>query len=220
MTTAPSTLRALVFNRLPLIFGKSLGGVRCNLEKSIIYFEGKGVGNTDKTLEAARRRAEELGIRDIVVSTTHGGTAIKALDVFSDMKVNLVAVTISEAFHEKGWVMTVEERKRLQDKGIKVLTGLHSLGGNVATSFNKKFGGISIEEVVRETLYRFGQGMKVCVEIVLMAADAGLINVDREVIAIGGTSSGADTAIVVKPSYSMTFREFEVREIISKPRIP
>ena len=190
------------------------------MEKSILYFEGKGVGNTDKTLEAARRRAEELGIRDVVVSTTHGGTAIKAVDAFSDLKVNLVAVTISEAFHEKGWVMTGEERKRLQGKGIKVLTCLHSLSGNVATSFNKKFGGISIEEVIRETLYRFGQGMKVCVEIVLMAADAGLINVDREVIAIGGTSSGADTAIVVKPSYSMTFREFEVREIISKPRIP
>ena len=54
----------------------------CKLEKSIIYFEGKGVGNTDKTLEAARRRAEELGLRDVVVSTTHGETAIKAVDVF------------------------------------------------------------------------------------------------------------------------------------------
>ena len=190
------------------------------MEKSIIYFERKGVGNTDKTLEAARKRAEELGIRDIVVATTHGGTAIKAGDAFSDMKVNLVAVTISEAFHEEGWLMTVEERKRLQDKGIKVLTCLHSLGDNVATSFNKKCGGISIEEVVRETLYRFSQGMKVCIEIVLMAADAGLINVDREVVAIGGTSSGADTAIVVKPSYSMNFREVEIREIISKPRTP
>ncbi|MCK5604029.1 hypothetical protein KAR91_19235, partial [Candidatus Pacearchaeota archaeon] len=113
------------------------------MEKSIIYFERKGVGNTDKTLEAARKRAEELGIRDIVVATTHGGTAIKAGDAFSDMKVNLVAVTISEAFHEEGWLMTVEERKRLQDKGIKVLTCLHSLGDNVATSFNKKCGGIS-----------------------------------------------------------------------------
>ncbi len=192
----------------------------CKLEKSIIYFEGKGVGNTDKTLEAARKRAEELGIRDVVVATTHGGTAIKTVDAFSNMKVNIVAVTISEAFHEEGWLMTAEERKRLQDKGIKVLTCLHSLGDNVATSFNKKFGGISIEEVVRETLYRFSQGMKVCIEIVLMAADAGLINVDREVVAIGGTSSGADTAIIVKPSHSMNFREFEIREIISKPRIP
>ena len=191
-----------------------------NLEKSIIYFEGKGIGNTDKTLEAARKRAEELGIRDIVVATTHGGTALKTVDAFSDMKVNLVAVTISEAFHEEGWPMTGEERKRLHDRGVKVLTCLHSLGDNVATSFNKERGGTSIEEVIRETLYRFSQGMKVCMEIVLMAADAGLINVDREVVAIGGTGSGADTALVVKPSYSMNFREFEIREIIAKPRIP
>jgi len=62
--------------------------------------------------------------------------------------------------------------------------------------------------------------MKVCVEIVLMAADAGLINVDSEVVAIGGSSSGADTAIVIKPSYSKNFREIEILEIIAKPRIP
>jgi hypothetical protein len=30
------------------------------LEKSIIYFEGKGVRNTDKTLEAVRKRVKEL----------------------------------------------------------------------------------------------------------------------------------------------------------------
>ena len=190
------------------------------MKKSIIYFKGKGDGNTDKTLEAARKRVKELGIRDVVVATNHGETAIKALDVFSDMKVNLVAVTISEAFQEEGWCMTAEERKRLQEKGIQVLTCLHSLGGNVSTSFQKKFGGISIEEVVREILYRFSQGMKVCVEIVLMAADAGLINVDSEVVAIGGSSNGADTAIVIKPSYSKNFREIEIREIIAKPRKP
>jgi hypothetical protein len=190
------------------------------LETRTLYFERKGSGNTEKTLEAARKRAEELGIRDVVVATNHGGTAIKAADAFSDLKVNLVAVTISEAYHEEGWCMTVEERKRLQDQGIPVLTCLHALGDNVATSFQKKFGGIPLAEVVRETLYRFSQGMKVCVEIVLMAADAGLIHVDREVVAIGGTSSGADTAIVIKPSYSMKFRDIEIREIIAKPRIP
>lgn len=190
------------------------------MEKRTLYFEQKGEGNTEETLEAARKRVKELGIRDVVVATNHGETAIKAFDVFSDMKVNLVAVTISEAYQEEGWCMTAEERKRLQEKGIQVLTCLHSLGDNVSTSFQKKFGGISIEEVVRETLYRFSQGMKVCIEIMLMAADAGLINVDSEVVAIGGSSSGADTAIVVKPSYSMNFREIEIREIIAKPRIP
>ena len=72
------------------------------METRTLYFERKGSGNTEKTLAAARIRAEELGIRDIVVATNHGGTAIKAADAFSDLKVNLVAVTISEAYHEEG----------------------------------------------------------------------------------------------------------------------
>jgi len=72
--------------------------------------------------------------------------------------------------------------------------------------------------VVRETLYRFSQGMKVAVEIAVMAADAGLIDVSGEVISIGGTNEGADTAIVLKPAYARKFKELEIREIIAKPR--
>ena len=190
------------------------------MEKSIIYFERKGPANTDETLKAARKKAEELGIRDIVIATTHGGTALKTAELFSKMNVNLVAVSISEAFKKEGWIMTEDERKKLHDKGIKVLTCIHSLGGGVPRAFAEKFGGISLEEVIRETLYLFSQGMKVCVEIVMMAADAGLIDINKESIAIGGTDSGADTAIVVKPSCARNFREFEIREIIAKPRIP
>jgi len=102
--------------------------------------------------------------------------------------------------------------------GIKVFTGIHALGDNVDSAFTERFGGISISEVVRRTLYTFCQGMKVCVEIVLMAADAGLIPTDREVIAIAGTGEGADTAIVVKPSYPRKFLDFKIKEIIAKPR--
>ncbi|MEM2970188.1 MAG: hypothetical protein QXR63_04550 [Candidatus Bathyarchaeia archaeon] len=60
--------------------------------------------------------------------------------------------------------------------------------------------------------------MKVAVEIVLMAADAGLIPVDKEVIAIAGTGTGADTAIVVQPAYSRKFLDLKIKEIIAKPR--
>ena len=82
----------------------------------------------------------------------------------------------------------------------------------------EKYGGKSIEEIVRETLYRFCQGMKVCVEIVLMAADAGLIPLEGDIISVAGTGEGADTAIVVKPSYSRKFCDLIIREIIAKPR--
>jgi len=188
------------------------------LEKIITYFEKSGPENTSQTLDAAKRRAKELGVKDVIVASTHGDTALKAAEAFKDMKVNLVAVSICESFRKEGWAMTNAEKKRLSDMGIKVLTSIHALGDGVANALTEKFGGRSIEEVVRETLYRFCQGMKVCVEIVLMAADAGLISMDKEVMAIAGTGEGADTCIIVKPAYPRKFLDLEIREIVAKPR--
>ena len=188
------------------------------LKKSIIYFEKSGSDNTDETIKLAYERALELNIRDIVVASTHGSTALKVAKTFSDQRFNVVAVTICEGYKSEGWAMSREERAKLQAKGVKVLTGIHALGDDVSSAFTEKFGGKSFNEVVAQTLYRFCQGMKVCVEIVLMAADAGLIPVDEEVIAIAGTGEGADTAIVVKPAYPRKFLDLKVNEVIAKPR--
>lgn len=188
------------------------------MKKTILYCDSTGRGNTELVLAAAKKRAMELNIRDVIVATTHGGTAIKAKEVFGDPKLNLVAVGIAEGYRENGWCFTDEERRRLERAGVKPLVASHVLGDGVASSFTEKSGGRSIEEVVRDTLYRFGQGMKVCVEIVLMAADAGLISMGGEVMAIAGTAEGTDTCIVVKPAYPRKFYEFEIREIVAKPR--
>ncbi len=189
-----------------------------DLEKTIVYFDKGGPQNTLATLKEAMKRATELGIRDIVIASTHGATALRAEEVFARDR-NLVAVSICEGFKDEGWTMTEAEKKRLTDKGIKVLTSIHALGDGVGNAFAEKFGGKPTEEIVQQTLYRFCQGMKVCVEIVLMAADAGLVPVDREVMAIAGTGEGADTCIVVRPSYPRKFLELEIREIVTKPRI-
>jgi hypothetical protein len=187
------------------------------MKKTTLYFEKTGPENTEILLSAAKMRAEELGIKDIVVATTHGSTAIQAQEAFGP-GVNIVAVTISEGFKDKGWTLTESERKALKDKGVKVLTSIHALGGDVGSAFTDKYGGGYTVRAVRDTLYRFGQGMKVAVEIVLMAADAGLIGMDGEVMAIAGTGDGADTCIVVKPAYPRKFFELEIREILAKPR--
>jgi hypothetical protein len=187
------------------------------LEKKIIYFEKTGAENTDVLLAEAKLRAKELGIMDFVVASTHGDTALKAKEAFGE-KANVIAVTIAEGYRENDWCMTDKERKRLQSRGIRVFTGTHALGDGVASSFTDRSGGKSIEEIIRDTLYRFGQGMKVAVEVSLMAADAGLIPMDKEVITIGGTGEGADTCIVVKPAYPRKFHEIEIREIVAKPR--
>jgi hypothetical protein len=188
------------------------------VSKTVVYHEKSGSRNTDETLKIARERAVELGIRDVVVASSHGGTALKAAKIFGTDKTNIVAVTICEGYRDEGWTMTADERKRLQEKGVKVLTSTNALSGDVGSAFSEKNGGTTISEVVCQTLYRFCQGMKVAVEIVLMAADAGLIPVDREVVAIAGTSEGADTAIVVQPTYSRKFLDLKIKEIIAKPR--
>jgi len=188
------------------------------VKKSITYFEKSGSDNTEETIKLAYERALELNIKDIVVASTHGNTALKAAEAFAGQRFNIVAVTICEGYKSEGWAMSREERAKLQAKGVKVLTGIHALGDDVTSAFTEKFGGKSFNEIVAQTLYRFCQGMKVCVEIVLMATDAGLISVDGEVIAIAGTSEGADTAIVVKPAYPRKFLELKVKEVIAKPR--
>ena len=116
--------------------------------------------------------------------------------------------------------MSAEERAGLEELGVIVHTGIHALGDGVGSAFSEKFGGRAPEEIVRDTLYRFSQGMKVAVECLLRAADAGLLDTSQEVIAIAGTSDGADTAIVCKPAYPRTFHKLEIREVLAKPRIP
>jgi hypothetical protein len=116
--------------------------------------------------------------------------------------------------------MNPDERAELEVLGVSVYAGVHALGDGVSAAFTAKHGGRAPEEIVRDTLYRFSQGMKVAVECLLMAADAGLLNMTREIIAVAGTSEGADTAIVCWPAYPRTFHEMEIREVLAKPRIP
>ncbi|MCK4436223.1 hypothetical protein KAU87_05355 [Candidatus Bathyarchaeota archaeon] len=51
-----------------------------------------------------------------------------------------------------------------------------------------------------------------------MAAYAGLIPVDREVVAIAGSGRGADTALLIKAADSSQLFNTTIREIIAKPR--
>jgi hypothetical protein len=184
------------------------------MEGRILYFERAGKRNTEATLQAARQRVKELGIRQIVVASTHGYTAQVARDVFDGLDVDIIAVSICAGFEEKGWTMTAEERAELEALQIKVLTCIHALGDDV----NEALGMVTPNRIVRETLYRFCQGMKVAVECALMAADAGLVDASQEIVSIAGTGEGADTAIVLKPAYTRKFTDLEIREILAKPR--
>ena len=190
------------------------------MELKALVFDKAGEHNTDATLQAARERALALGIRQIVVASSHGDTARRAHALFAPAGIQVIAVSICHGWESEGWTMSTETKAELAALGVVVHTGIHALGDSVGSAFTEKQGGRTPEEIVRETLYRFSQGMKVAVECLLMAADAGLLDMSQEVVAIAGTGSGADTAIVCKPAYPRTFHALEIREVLAKPRIP
>jgi len=182
-----------------------------------VYFENAGEENTGETLRLAKRRAEERGINTIVVATTYGNTCLKALEMFAGS--NVICVTHCTGFREPNVQFLSEEtRTKLQNRGATVLTCTHAFGG-VGRGIKNKLQAHQIDEIIAHVLRIFGQGTKVGIEIVLMAADAGLIRTDADVISIAGTHSGADTALVIRPANTHNFLDLKVREIICKPRL-
>jgi len=160
--------------------------------------------------------ATENRIKDIVVASTTGETGAKASRLFK--RFNLVVVTHHFGFPKSGGTELKEKyRQEILANGAKLFTGTHSLSGP-ERAIRKKFGTIEPLELIANTYRTLGEGTKVCVEITLMASDAGLIPVDRDVIAIAGTSSGADTALVIRPANSSNFFDLKIKEIIAKPR--
>jgi hypothetical protein len=132
----------------------------------------------------------------------------------------VVVVTHSTGFKEPNHQeLTEENRAAIEGAGGKILTCQHAFGG-VGRAVRKKLGTYELEEIIAHTLRLFGEGVKVAVEIALMAADAGFVRTDEPAIAIAGTGSGADTAVVLKPANAQAFFDLKVLEIVCKPRLP
>jgi hypothetical protein len=190
-----------------------MGSVVCEA----VYFEEPGSENTLETLKLAKERAEALGIGSVVVSSTTGETGVKASEVFKGY--NLVVVSHVTGFTKPDvQQFSAKSRDIIEGNGAKVLTSAHAFG-TLGRAVNKKFGTLEVDGLVSAVLRLFGQGVKVACEIACMAADAGLIRTDEEVISIGGTGSGVDTAMVLKPSNTHAFFDLRVKEIICKPRL-
>jgi hypothetical protein len=186
-------------------------------ETEVIYFSSMGPSCTEETLHAARRRAEQLGIKSIVVASTTGETGRRASELFKGY--NLVVVTHAYGFKAPDTQeLTEENRKQILANGAKILTTTHAFGG-VGRAIRRKFQTMQVDEVIANTLRIFGEGIKVACEIAAMAVDSGLVRSDEDLISIGGSSRGSDTAIVARPANVSSFFEFKVREVICKPRL-
>ncbi len=190
-------------------------------ERKICYFDKPGPANTADAVRFAVARAKELSLTTIIVASTSGETAEKFFEAMKGSGLELIVVTHVVGFTKPGeWEFSYERAEQLRKHGVKIITGTHALSGlERAISRSPKIGGGSRTEAIAEALRRVvAIGLKVAVECVLIAADQGATGVDKEVIAVGGTATGADTVCVIKPAHTANFFDLQVREIVAMPR--
>jgi uncharacterized protein len=184
------------------------------MEGKVFYFESLKPENTELTFQLAKERLQALKIRKLVLASTTGATARKAMDFFKDTGVKLIVVPHQfDFFRRKEHLFPQDLVKTLREAGHEVHFGTmlfhtdHLYGSTVPT-------------LMANLLRCFCQGVKVCFEIVLMATDAGLLTPGETVIAIAGTARGSDTALVMQAGSSQHIVNLRINEILCKPLNP
>lgn len=190
-------------------------------EKIIYYFDSPGPHNTADAARFAVSRAKELGLTKIIVASTSGETALKFYNEMKGSGLQLIVVSHVVGFTKPGiWEFKKDIAEHLTGEGVRIVTGTHVLSGlERAISRSAKVGGGSRTDAVAESLRRnLAVGLKVAIECTLIAADQGSVDVEEEIVAVGGTMSGADTVCVIRPSHTASFFDLQVREIVAMPR--
>lgn len=186
--------------------------------KEITYFSRPGKENTEKAIELAVRRAKEGDVKKLVVATSSGGTGENVIEAFKGTGVEVIPVVLNAGSKYAGGEEWKKSRENYEKAGIMYVQGIQAFSG-VERAINKRWGTAGPVMVVSDALRLPGEGFKVAIEVVLMAADAGRVSPDEHVLAMAGTSKGSDTVLVVKPAYSHSFFDFAVREIVCKPLV-
>ena len=142
--------------------------------REVEYFDKPGKDNTTRCVQIVRNLVDE-GFSNVVVATTGGETALAIARVLKGSKANLAVVT-----HSVGFVgPNIDEcpkavREELQSLGASIFTGTILTRG-IEGALMKKHQGVYPAYIVAQSLRILSQGIKVCVEIVAEACDAGLL---------------------------------------------
>ena len=202
------------------------------MEEKIVYFNEPGPQNTEALVEAVKECIRKTRVKHVVVASESGSTALKVAKALKELDVKVVCVTayagVRLAWPESGkWPsITSNIGKELEERGVKILKETPWIFRSVAfdAQFLKRAApSWAIHEFISRTM---GYGFKTALEVALIAAEAGAVPIDEEIIAIAGTGwlgGGADCAIIVRPSVvprtTDVEKGLEVREIIAIPRV-
>lgn len=182
------------------------------MEEKIVYFEKPGKENTEEVIKLVVERAKSRGIKKVVVASTRGGTADSFSKAVEGEAIGLVVIPWQYNFKEKGNPFPPELAEALRKKGHRV---------HFATMLfhTNDLYGTDVPQVMANLLRVFGHGIKVCVEILMMACDGGCVEAGEKVIVAAGTAGGSDTAVVATAASSTRLTSLKVNEIICKPML-
>ncbi len=172
------------------------------IEKIVAYFETHGIENTEDVIQAVGKRVKEGDIKTVIVASTSGATGLKFAKALKGI-AEVIAIS-----HEN---MDSENKREIVRLGAKALDKTH-----LPLETRKM-------EAVKNSYYTLGQGFKVAVEVILIVADKAAVTLYKDVIGVGGTDKGSDTAIVARATTSKDAfsedkgKKLEIREVLAMP---
>lgn len=180
--------------------------------------------NTNECCRLAVKRCKELGIKQIVIASDTGFSALKLMEEVLRQELNDVKIVVEAGMYgEVGPNRTGFSKKGISDlenMGAKVVWATSAFSG-LSRALRWRYGTIQLAEIIAAVYKTFSEGVKVAVEIAMTCADTGDLSVGEKCVSIGGTSKGSDTALVLTPCNTFAFFDGEwgmkIHEVVCMP---
>ncbi len=196
------------------------------MEGTVSYFPAPGEENTDAVIERCAQRLANGDITTVVVATSTGRTALRFADKLGG-RPNLRLIAVANPPGSPYGQMQPDLKSALLERGVVVVdycpyaSAVYSNDGRPSV-----YGAMDLFVFVADIWRAIGgQGFKVAMEVGIMATNVGVLKAGERVITVGGTSTGADTAIVMKTAFSSDIfaqegaRRPEMLELLCMPAV-
>jgi len=184
------------------------------MQEQIVYFENAGTENTPSVISLVKEYAAKSGIKKIVLASTRGNTAKAFAEALKETEIQLVVVGWQYGFGE---LHGLDAQPFPQSLVNQLQRSGHLVHFGTMLFHTENLYGSKVPGTIANVLRIFGHGIKVCVEILMMATDGGCIAKGERVIAVAGRGAGADTAVVATAASSLIMAELRIHMILCKP---
>lgn len=196
-------------------------------------------------ISLAKERADAFGVRNVIIASIAEGANL-VCDTFGTTTYRVIALgNTPQTDEERRAIAALEER------GAEVLLiertlfqalshgKAYTIGGKDHTFAGDYFGGVGLNEVIEKAgkdprygaihiLYQtiqqlFSDGPRMCIEIALAAADAGVLPTDQDCVSIDRPlpqSGCPHAAMVLRPSRTedlLKWSSFRVKDLVMVP---